>query len=74
MNPLIGPIADLLPQRGQDRVAAPAGSVRAGIVYKMGKLRIMQLRKEAQQKLGSRFDLREFHDRILRSGVLPLDL
>ncbi len=42
--------------------------------YKMGQLRIMQLRKEAQQKLGARFDIREFHERILRSGVLPLDL
>jgi uncharacterized protein (DUF885 family) len=42
--------------------------------YKMGQLRIVQLRKEAQQKLGSGFDIREFHDRILRNGVLPLDL
>jgi uncharacterized protein (DUF885 family) len=42
--------------------------------YKMGQLRIVQLRKEAQQKLGSRFDIREFHERILRNGVLPLDL
>jgi uncharacterized protein (DUF885 family) len=42
--------------------------------YKMGQLRIVELRKQAQQKLGSRFDIREFHDRILRNGVLPLDL
>ena len=42
--------------------------------YKMGQLRIVQLRKEAEQKLGARFDIREFHDRILRNGVLPLDL
>jgi uncharacterized protein (DUF885 family) len=42
--------------------------------YKMGQLRIMALRKEAQQKLGTRFDIREFHDRILRNGVLPLEL
>jgi uncharacterized protein (DUF885 family) len=42
--------------------------------YKMGQLRIMQLRKEAEQKLGTRFDIRDFHDRILRNGVLPLDL
>jgi prolyl oligopeptidase len=42
--------------------------------YKMGQLRIVQLRREAEQKLGSRFDIREFHDRILRNGVLPLEL
>lgn len=42
--------------------------------YKMGQLRIVQLRKKAQQKLGSGFDIREFHDHILRNGVLPLDL
>jgi uncharacterized protein (DUF885 family) len=42
--------------------------------YKMGQLRIVSLRKEAQQKLGTRFDIREFHDRILRHGVLPLEL
>jgi len=42
--------------------------------YKMGQLRIRQLRAEAEQKLGPRFDIREFHDVILRDGVLPLDL
>ncbi|HLK49552.1 MAG TPA: DUF885 domain-containing protein [Bryobacteraceae bacterium] len=42
--------------------------------YKMGQLKIRQLRAEAEQKLGSRFDIREFHDVVLRDGVLPLDL
>jgi len=42
--------------------------------YKMGQLKIRQLRTEAEQKLGSRFDIREFHDVVLREGVLPLDL
>jgi prolyl oligopeptidase len=42
--------------------------------YKMGQLRIIQLRREAEQKLGTRFEIREFHDRILRNGVLPLEL
>jgi len=42
--------------------------------YKMGQLKIRQLRTEAQQKLGSRFDIREFHDEVLRDGVLPLEL
>ena len=42
--------------------------------YKMGQLKIRQLRTEAEQKLGTRFDIREFHDVILRDGVLPLDI
>jgi uncharacterized protein (DUF885 family) len=42
--------------------------------YKMGQLKIRQLRTEAERKLGSRFDIREFHDVVLRDGVLPLDL
>lgn len=42
--------------------------------YKMGQLKIRELRAEAEKKLGTRFDIREFHDMILRDGVLPLEL
>ena len=42
--------------------------------YKMGQLEIVRLRKEAEQKLGTKFDIREFHDVVLRDGVLPLEL
>ncbi len=44
------------------------------LAYKMGQLKIMELRKAAEQKLGSKFDIREFHDVILRDGALPLEL
>ena len=40
----------------------------------MGQLEIMKLRNEAQVKLGPKFDIREFHDVILRDGALPLAL
>ncbi len=40
--------------------------------YKIGELKIMALRASAQQKLGPRFDLREFHDEMLKDGDLPL--
>jgi len=44
------------------------------LAYKMGQLEIVKLRKEAQLKLGPKFDIREFHDVILRDGALPLEL
>ena len=45
-----------------------------GLSYQIGKLKILDLRNRAQQKLGSRFDLRAFHDEILSGGSLPLDM
>lgn len=42
--------------------------------YKMGQLRILELREEAKKKLGDKFDIRDFHDVVLRNGPLPLDL
>ncbi len=40
----------------------------------MGQLKIQQLRDTAQRELGPKFDIREFHDVVLRNGALPLDL
>ena len=42
--------------------------------YKMGQLQILDLRARAQKELGSKFDIREFHDEIIDSGALPLDV
>jgi uncharacterized protein (DUF885 family) len=42
--------------------------------YKVGQLKLLELRAKAQQALGERFDLRAFHDQVLDSGALPLDL
>jgi uncharacterized protein (DUF885 family) len=44
------------------------------LAYKMGQLEIVKLRKAAEQKLGATFDVRDFHDVVLRNGVLPLEL
>jgi uncharacterized protein (DUF885 family) len=42
--------------------------------YKLGQLKFRELRERAQKELGSKFDLRSFHDEMLNGGTLPLDL
>src|SRR5215469_14929952 len=42
--------------------------------YKMGQLKILELRARAQKELGPKFDLKAFHDEVLDSGALPLDV
>jgi uncharacterized protein (DUF885 family) len=42
--------------------------------YKIGQLKIMELRKKAQDKMGSKFDIKKFHEKVLESGVMPLAL
>ena len=44
------------------------------LAYKIGQLKFRELRAQAEAKLGPRFDVRAFHERVLRSGALPLDL
>lgn len=54
-----------------DRYIADPGQATA---YMIGRLEIERLRAEAERRLGSKFDIREFHDRVLEQGSVPLSL
>jgi uncharacterized protein (DUF885 family) len=52
-----------------DRYIITPGQATA---YMVGRLEIQRLRAEAEQRLGKRFDIREFHDHVLQDGSIPL--
>lgn len=44
------------------------------LAYKIGQLKILELRDRAKKELGPKFDIRQFHDGVLGAGALPLDV
>jgi len=44
------------------------------MAYKIGMLKILELREKAKRALGPKFDIRQFHDVVLTNGALPLDV
>jgi uncharacterized protein (DUF885 family) len=45
-----------------------------GLGYKIGQLKILELREKARRALGDKFDVRGFHDEVLSGGAMPLDV
>jgi len=64
-------VNDVLAQSETDRYIAWPGQALA---YKIGQLKIRELRERAKTQLGPRFDIKAFHDEIINGGALPLDL
>jgi prolyl oligopeptidase len=44
------------------------------LAYKLGELKLKELRRKAEQELGTKFDIREFHNNVLKNGAIPLPL
>ena len=44
------------------------------LAYKIGELKIKELKEMAEEKLGDKFDIREFHHIILKNGAMPLNI
>ncbi|PHR91015.1 MAG: DUF885 domain-containing protein [Robiginitomaculum sp.] len=68
-----------------ENIANPEGDIRAEVdryivwpgqatAYKIGMLKIQELKKRSQSQLGDKFDIREFHDVILANGSVPLSI
>jgi uncharacterized protein (DUF885 family) len=70
----------MLDNSGESRTDATAEVERyiaipsQAVAYKVGALKIQELRKRAEDALGPKFDIREFHDQVLNTGALPLSI
>jgi len=71
MSSTAGIIPRLLAAAEVERYAAFPGQA---LSYKIGELEILALRNRAQERLGSRFDIKAFHDQILAGGSMPLQI
>ncbi|HEX8213863.1 MAG TPA: DUF885 domain-containing protein, partial [Allosphingosinicella sp.] len=71
-------IAYMLSNSGMGKTDATAEVERyiaipgQALAYKLGQLKILELRARAEKALGPRFDIRQFHEQVLMTGALPL--
>jgi uncharacterized protein (DUF885 family) len=73
-------MAYMMKNQGVDEASARRATERymvwvgQALGYKIGELKILELRAAAQQKLGDKFDIKSFHDAVLTAGSLPLTM
>lgn len=65
------PAGDLEIMKGIERYIVMPGQATT---YKIGMTKILELREKAKKKLKDKFDIRDFHDVVLKSGALPLNI
>jgi len=65
------PVTPLVAEQRIERYMVWPGQATS---YKIGELKIIQLREKAKKELCEQFDIREFHDEILKDGAMPLTL
>ena len=55
---------------------AAVDGLLAGVLpaYKIGMLKILELRKKAKEALGAKFDIRDFHEVVISNGAVPLNV
>jgi uncharacterized protein (DUF885 family) len=63
------PVSSIEAEQRIERYMVIAGQA---VSYKVGELKIIELRERSQKKLGNKFDIKEFHDEVLKDGCLPL--
>ncbi len=63
------PVSSIDAEQKIERFMVLAGQA---VSYKVGELKIIELRERAKKKLGNKFDIKEFHDEVLKDGCLPL--
>ena len=44
------------------------------MAYKIGQLKILELRQKSEKELGDKYDIKDFHHEILKRGSVPLDI
>ena len=63
------PVSPVVAEQRIERYMVTAGQA---VSYKVGELKIIELRERAKKKMGDKFDIKEFHDEVLKDGCLPL--
>jgi uncharacterized protein (DUF885 family) len=64
----------LAPNNIVNEVDRYIGYVGQALAYKIGQRELFRLREHAKQSMGSRFDIKAYHDTVLENGPVPLDL